>query len=99
MAKKTTEQVALSDWGTWETNNNGNWTFNTIQTASLTFLAKEVRELKLTLNGIQRLLMSLGDDGLHVVIREHARQVRRAEERRRAQRRRRRALQKAQAQA
>jgi len=86
MAKKhqTTEQMALGGWGTWESDDNGEWTLNQINVASTVQCAVDLRAIRNLLQSILSNITQLGSDGIHEVIRAERARLRRVDRMRRA---------------
>lgn len=70
---KTTEEMVTTDWVPWKANERGRWDTGAIACASAVQTARELRRLNHTMERIEQLLLGLGRDGLHVVIREQRR--------------------------
>ncbi len=84
MAKQTTEQLALYDWGDWISNANGYWSHDTIQSACLAYLSQQariqtsrLRNIDNSMGAIKHYFHSLDDDGFRDLIRAKASDTRR----------------------
>jgi hypothetical protein len=85
MAVKTWGQREfIGDNWTFTSDSNGNWTHEQIQTAATMQLVREVQQLNATMQSIRSLMLQLGGDGIHEVVREQARTARIAAQRRKA---------------
>lgn len=82
--KFTTEELALTSWDRWESNDHGRWGLESIKAANLAYQSRVLHDLLSAANSIQNTLRALEQNGLHQVIREQARKAREAERKRKA---------------
>jgi DeoR/GlpR family transcriptional regulator of sugar metabolism len=81
MTSKSTRDMALSNWGEWNTSPDGGYSYDSINSASLVFIAQSMERLNVTMEAFRRDMLTLGSDGLHEVIRAHVKRIRKAEQR------------------
>lgn len=84
MMIKSTEQLALTHWDSWETNAVGQWTHDTINTACLAYLAQQariqtarLRDIDNSMCNIKHYFHTLDTDGFRQLIRMKASTMRR----------------------
>jgi hypothetical protein len=82
---KTGKDLAYIDWN-WDSQEDGTWSFSTISAAGVAETARRLGETNRLLSLLLDRMDSLGRDGLHKILREHAKRIRKAEQRRRAAR-------------
>ena len=70
--KWTAQEFVRSDWE-FTSDANGKFSHEQIASAGIIQLGLEVQGLRRTMEQIRYLMLQLGNDGLHEVIREHAR--------------------------
>lgn len=84
MAKKTTEQLALNDWNSWESNDNGRWDHDVIETACLAYMSQQtrvqtarLRNIDNSMSAIKHYFHELDRDGFRDLIRAKSSDTRR----------------------
>lgn len=85
MAVKSQRQsdIFRDEFDPWLTQANGRWSPQTFQTAAAAESTRRLTMIDETLKRIEQLLMNLGHDGLHNLIRLEARRVRTRERKQR----------------